>query len=117
MTVPTNADIRALLENLDSSVADDLETHWLEFKPWNSPREDKKVAIEYAVCFANSEGAEREGPGPGDAGLASEGGSMISCRAGICGHAALIATRGGTSATGVVGPALSGCGRVVNDER
>jgi ATP-dependent DNA helicase RecG len=56
MTVPTNADIRALLEDLNSSVADDLETQWLEFKPWNNPREDMKVAVEYAVCFANAEG-------------------------------------------------------------
>ena len=56
MTVPTNADIHTLLEHLNTSTADDLETQWLEFKPWNSPRDDMKIAIEYAVCFANAEG-------------------------------------------------------------
>ncbi len=56
MTIPTNADILALLDQMDASVADDLETQWLDFKPWNNPRDDMKIAIEYAVCFANAEG-------------------------------------------------------------
>src|SRR6266404_2897763 len=56
MAVPTNADIHALLEHLNTSVADDLETQWIEFKPWNNPRDEMKVAIEYVVCFANAEG-------------------------------------------------------------
>lgn len=57
MGVPTNADILALLDRLDhGNCADDLESYWLEFKPFNDPKEDKKVAVEYAVCFANAEG-------------------------------------------------------------
>jgi ATP-dependent DNA helicase RecG len=56
VAIPTNAEILALLEQLDTRVADDLETQWLDFKPWNSPREDMKVAIEYAICFANADG-------------------------------------------------------------
>ena len=56
MSVLTNADIGALLEDLNSRVANDLETQWLEFKPRNNPREDMKVAVDYAVCFANAEG-------------------------------------------------------------
>jgi len=37
--------------------ADDLETQWQDFKPWQGPKEDMKVAVEYAACFANAEGA------------------------------------------------------------
>jgi ATP-dependent DNA helicase RecG len=56
MAIPTNADILALLCQLDSCVADDLETQWLDFKPWRGARDDMKVAVEYAVCFANANG-------------------------------------------------------------
>jgi len=56
MAIPTNAEILAFLDKLNISVADDLETQWLDFKPWNSSREDMKVAIEYTVCFANADG-------------------------------------------------------------
>jgi ATP-dependent DNA helicase RecG len=56
MSVPTNPEILALLDRLDTEVADDLETQWLEFKPWTSARDDTRVAIEYAVCFANAQG-------------------------------------------------------------
>jgi ATP-dependent DNA helicase RecG len=56
MAIPTNTEILALLDQLNTSVADDLETQWLDFKPWNSPREDMKIAVEYAVCFANADG-------------------------------------------------------------
>lgn len=56
MSIPSNADILALLDQLDTCVADDLETHWLDFKPWTSPKDDMRVAIEYAVCFANAQG-------------------------------------------------------------
>lgn len=56
MTVPTNAEILVQLDRLDTQTADDVETQWLEFKPWTSPREEMRVAVEYAVCFANAEG-------------------------------------------------------------
>ncbi len=56
MSIPTNSEILALLDRLDILVADDLETQWLDFKPWTSPKDDMKVAVEYAVCFANAQG-------------------------------------------------------------
>jgi ATP-dependent DNA helicase RecG len=56
MPTPTNSDLLALLDRLHSETADALETQWLDFKPWQGPKEDMKVAVEYATCFANSEG-------------------------------------------------------------
>lgn len=56
MSIPTNVEILTQLDRLDTETADDLETQWLEFKPWTGPREDMRVAVEYAVCFANAEG-------------------------------------------------------------
>lgn len=56
MSIPTGEDILALLARLDSVPADDLETQWLDFKPWQGPKDDMKVAVEYACCFANAEG-------------------------------------------------------------
>ena len=50
------ADIATLLQRLEGSAADDLETETLEFKPWNGHKDDLRVAVEYAVCFANAEG-------------------------------------------------------------
>jgi ATP-dependent DNA helicase RecG len=49
-------DLLALLARLDAVPADALESEWLDFKPWTGTREDMKVAVEYAVCFANSGG-------------------------------------------------------------
>lgn len=56
MTIPTNQDIENLLDRLNTETADDLETQWLEFKPWTDPKRDMKEAVEYAVCFANTDG-------------------------------------------------------------
>ena len=56
MSIPTQAEILALLDRLDTGIADDLESQWLDFKPWTRARDEMKVAIEYAVCFANAEG-------------------------------------------------------------
>lgn len=56
MAIPTNTEIFALLDQLNVSVADDLETQWLDFKPWQNPKAAMNVAIEYTVCFANSDG-------------------------------------------------------------
>jgi ATP-dependent DNA helicase RecG len=56
MSIPTYEEIHALLDGLESAPAEDLETQWLDFKPWQGPKEDMKVAVEYAACFANAEG-------------------------------------------------------------
>ena len=56
MPVPDDEAIRGLLTQLESHVADDLESQYLEFKPWQGPKEDAKLACEYAACFANAAG-------------------------------------------------------------
>ena len=56
MSIPNTADIQALLDQLDHCIADDLESQFLDFKPWHGPKEDLKVASEYAACFANGSG-------------------------------------------------------------
>ena len=56
MTIPTNEDILRILTELETKTADSLESQWFEFKPWHSPKDDMKVAVEQAVCFANGEG-------------------------------------------------------------
>jgi ATP-dependent DNA helicase RecG len=49
MSVPTNEEVLNLLDQLDVVVADDLESQWLDFKPWEGARESMRVAIEYAA--------------------------------------------------------------------
>ena len=49
-------ELLALLARLDEVPADALESEWLDFKPWTGTKEDMKVAVEYAVCFANAGG-------------------------------------------------------------
>ncbi len=56
MSVPDTAQILALLDRLDSCIADDLESQFLDFKPWQGPKDDLKLACEYACCFANGGG-------------------------------------------------------------
>ena len=56
MSVPDTAQILALLDRLDSCIADDLESQFLDFKPWQGPKDDLKLACEYACCFANGAG-------------------------------------------------------------
>lgn len=56
MSIPTRDDILALLDQLEGHIADDLESEHLDFKPSHGPKEDLKVACEYAVCFANAGG-------------------------------------------------------------
>lgn len=56
MTIPTNEEILKILDEFKFKCADDIETKFLEFKPWNGPKASMKEAIEYAVCFANAEG-------------------------------------------------------------
>jgi len=54
--IPTDDEIRSLLTQLDKCIADDLESNTIDFKPWTSPKDDMRVAIEYASCFANADG-------------------------------------------------------------
>ncbi len=55
--IPDDDDILAVLAELDEGkCADDLETYWLDFKPFQDAKDDRKVASEYAVCFANADG-------------------------------------------------------------
>ena len=56
MTTPTNPEILSLLDRLNQVIADDLETLWLEFKPWTDPKTSMREAVEYAACFANADG-------------------------------------------------------------
>ena len=56
MSIPTATEVLAWLDRLDTQVADDLESQWLEIKPWSDPKDDMRLAVEYAVCFANADG-------------------------------------------------------------
>lgn len=56
MAIPDTAALHRLLDQLDVCIADDLESEFLDFKPWQGPREDLKLACEYAACFANAAG-------------------------------------------------------------
>lgn len=56
MSIPDIAQLLTLLDRLDDGIADDLESQFLDFKPWQGPKEDLKLACEYAVCFANASG-------------------------------------------------------------
>ncbi len=56
MMIPATHDLLGLLDRLESATADDLESQWLDFKPWQGGKDDMKVAVEYAACFANGAG-------------------------------------------------------------
>lgn len=56
MSIPTNEQILRLLSGLDAGTADDLETQFVEFKPWRDPKQELRVAVEYAAYLANAEG-------------------------------------------------------------
>ena len=56
MSIPDKIQIEALLGQLEFCIADDLESAFLDFKPWQGTKEDLRVACEYAVCFANASG-------------------------------------------------------------
>ena len=56
MPIPDEDDIQQLLEKLELHIADELESQFLDFKPWQGPKEDLKLACEYAACFANALG-------------------------------------------------------------
>ncbi len=54
----SKSEIMALIQQLDHLIADDLEGQDLDFKQWNdqSPEENIKKMIKYAVCMANGGG-------------------------------------------------------------
>lgn len=54
--IPTNDEILALLDQLDQTTADTLEGLHLDLKPWTDAKSCMRIAVEYAVCFANAEG-------------------------------------------------------------
>ncbi|MEX1113772.1 MAG: ATP-binding protein, partial [Akkermansiaceae bacterium] len=56
MSLPTVAEVLETLDRLQDCIADELESHDLEFKPWSNPKDDMRVAVEYASCFANGNG-------------------------------------------------------------
>lgn len=56
MSVPDCTELLHLLDALEHCTADDLESQFLDFKPWQGPKEDLRVACEYASCFANGSG-------------------------------------------------------------
>src|SRR5260370_34331302 len=56
MKIPLDAEILALLEELERKTAGDLESEVLDFKPWQDVKDSKKVAVEYAACLANTSG-------------------------------------------------------------
>jgi ATP-dependent DNA helicase RecG len=56
MSVPDTAEVNRLLDQLEHRIADDLESEVLDFKPWQGPKDDLKLACEYAACFANAGG-------------------------------------------------------------
>ena len=56
MSIPDTVAILRLLDGLELQTADELESNFLDFKPWQGPKEDLRVACEYAACFANAAG-------------------------------------------------------------
>ncbi|MEK7287569.1 MAG: ATP-binding protein [Elusimicrobiota bacterium] len=56
MSIPTDNEIFSLLARLNNSFAREMESQWVEFKPWEGPKESLRVALEYVVCFANAQG-------------------------------------------------------------
>lgn len=54
--IPTNDVILALLDRLDETTADTLEGLHLDFKPWSDAKSCMRIAVEYAICFANADG-------------------------------------------------------------
>ena len=56
--IPSREEILRLLDKLDQgSIADDLESEVLDFKPWlPDTKDNQSVAVETAICLANHEG-------------------------------------------------------------
>jgi len=56
MSIPDRTQILVLLDRLEYYPGDMLESQFLDFKRSQGPKEDLKVACEYASCFANASG-------------------------------------------------------------
>lgn len=56
MSIPDREQILTLLDQLEQRTGDELESQFLDFKRSQGPKEDLKVAYEYASCFANASG-------------------------------------------------------------
>lgn len=56
MSIPDRAQILMLLDQLEHCPGDMLESQFLDFKRSQGPKEDLKVACEYATCFVNASG-------------------------------------------------------------
>jgi len=56
MAMPATTALLQLLDRLEHETADDLESEFLDFKPAQGPKDDLKLACEYAICFANAGG-------------------------------------------------------------
>ena len=54
--LPSREELLALLDQLDQSPADALESDQLDFKRWQDPRASMSEAIAAAICFANADG-------------------------------------------------------------
>jgi|AntDeeMinimDraft_4_1070355.scaffolds.fasta_scaffold00809_3 ATP-dependent DNA helicase RecG len=54
----SHREIEALLDELESCIADDLEDQDLDFKQWNTKSRDKAVqtVVQMAICMANGDG-------------------------------------------------------------
>ena len=56
MSTPDREQLLGLLNQLEQRNGDELESQFLDFKRSQGPKEDLKVACEYACCFANAAG-------------------------------------------------------------
>lgn len=56
MNIPDREQLLALLNQLEQRTGDELESQFLDFKRSQGPKDDLKVACEYACCFANAAG-------------------------------------------------------------
>lgn len=55
--IPSRYDVLQILDSLNETSADELESEVLEFKPWLPDiKENQVAAVEMGVCFANREG-------------------------------------------------------------
>lgn len=56
MSIPSDSELRACLDQLNEMSASTLESHWLDFKSWDGFKDTLRTACEYAICFANASG-------------------------------------------------------------
>jgi ATP-dependent DNA helicase RecG len=54
--IPSDETILHLLDRLNETYADELESEVLDFKRWEGAKKSLSESVEMAVCFANAEG-------------------------------------------------------------